>query len=72
MTREEVKKAVCEAIEQNKEKLFAVGEKIFENPELGFKETKTSNLVKEKFDELGLGYEQGLAFTGIKARLKPP
>ena len=36
------------------------------NPELGFAETKTSNLVSEKLDELGVVHETGTALTGVK------
>lgn len=71
MTREEVKNLVCQKIEENKEKLFAIGDGIFEHPELGYKEFKTSERVKDTFKELGLEFEDKLAFTGVKAKLKP-
>ncbi|MDI6601221.1 MAG: amidohydrolase [Thermoanaerobacteraceae bacterium] len=44
-----------------------MGDEIFKNPELGFKEFKTSELVKKVFDELDLEYQDGLAITGVKA-----
>ena len=39
---------------------------VFLNPELGFAETKTSSLVSEKLDELGVVCETGIALTGVK------
>lgn len=71
MTVEEIKSLVCEVIEQNKEKLFAIGDSIFENPELGYKEFATSEKVVNVFKELGMDYQDKLAFTGVKAKLKP-
>ena len=43
---------------------------IYKNPELGFKEHKTSALVQKAFSELGIEYETSLAITGVKAKLK--
>ena len=37
---------------------------------MGFKELRTSSIVKREFEKLGLDYEDGLALTGVKARLK--
>ena len=70
MKKEQLKQLVCNAIEDNKEKLFAIGDDIFANPELGFKEYTTNSKVKKMFDELGLFYEDKLAITGVKAKLK--
>ena len=41
----------------------------FAEPELGFKEQKTSAKVRAAFDALGLDYETGWGITGVKARL---
>ena len=51
MTKEELKKAVCEAIEKRFDDIKAFGESIFAEPELGYKEYKTSAKVKEAFDK---------------------
>lgn len=70
MTKENVKQLVLKEIERNKEKIIAVGEQIFHNPELGFKEYKTSRLAADILKELGLSCEEGLALTGVKAVAK--
>lgn len=67
MTIEEMKKAVSSAIDKNRDKIIAIGESIFREPELGFKEFKTAQKVKTVFEELGLSYKDGVARTGVIA-----
>ena len=69
-TREELKQRACEAIEKNRDKIIALGDSIFSEPELGYKEFKTSEKVKKAFDELGYKYTDGHAITGVIAPLK--
>jgi len=66
-TREDVKRAVCEAIDRNGERIITLGEEIRRHPELGFKEFKTARLVEETFASLGLKTQAGLAVTGVRA-----
>jgi len=70
MTKAEVKALVCKAIDENRETLIGIADTIRENPELGFKETLTSQLIKDEFTKLGLTYEDQLAVTGVKTRVK--
>ena len=63
------KRNVCKIIDENKEKLISIGEKIFIKPELGFKEEKTAKLIKETFEKMGVKYKDKLALTGIKATI---
>lgn len=69
MTKEELKVQVCAAIDKRAADICEIGETIFRNPELGFKEFKTAALVKEKFAGLGLAYRDNLAITGLRAEL---
>ena len=66
-TREDVKRAVCEAIDRQAERIIALGEGIRRNPELGFKEFKTARVVEETLSSLGLQPRSGLALTGVRA-----
>ena len=66
-SRDDVKRAVCEAIDRQSEKIVKVGESIRKNPELGFKELKTGRLVEETMREIGLEPKGGLALTGVRA-----
>ncbi len=70
MDIQELKKRACEAVDRNAEKIIAVGESIFHEPELGFKEFKTAEKVKKIFDELGYEHQDGVAITGVIAPLK--
>ena len=70
MNCEELKEAICAAIDHRKDRIVEAGEAIMDAPELGFKEWATADRVKATFDELGLEYEDKLALTGVKARLK--
>lgn len=73
MDTEEIKKLkqlVCKTIDDNSEKIINFSKSVEKEPELGFKEKKTSGKVKNIFDEIGLNYKDGLALTGVKAKLK--
>ena len=70
MTKEELKARVHEALRARRADIKAVAENIFAEPELGFKETKTSAKVQKEFEKLGLSFETGWGITGVKARMK--
>lgn len=65
-----LKERVFKAIDEISEEIIKIGEEIRRTPELGFKELRTSNIVKREIEKLGLDYENGLALTGVKAKLK--
>ena len=67
MTRDELKAAVWEAIDRRADDVIRIGDTIWKNPELGFKETKTAALVERTLAGLGLAPQTGLAMTGVKA-----
>lgn len=70
MTKGELKKAVVQAVEKNKEKLIAIGEHLYTIPEPGFREEKTSSYVKSVLEECGLSVRDHIALTGVKATAK--
>ncbi len=70
MTREDLKRRCLSAIDENKEKIIAIGEDIFSHPELGFKEERTSRLVRDVLDSLNIPHQDHLALTGVKGTLK--
>lgn len=69
MSAEQLKQRVCAAIEESASRIIGIGETIWNNPELGFKEFKTARLVEETFAQLGLPYRSGIAITGVIATL---
>jgi hypothetical protein len=68
--KDELKRAVCEAIDRHGNEIIELGETILHHPETGFNEVKTAALVAERMRALCLEPQTGLAMTGIKGRLK--
>ena len=66
MTKDEMKKVVCQAIDEAAEKIHETVLRIESEPELGYKETKTAAKVESYMKELGLTPQTGLALTGVK------
>ena len=68
MNKEQLKELVIKAIDDNREKILEVGRGIYQNPEYGYKEYKTTEAVANFLqDELGLEVERNIAVTGCKA-----
>jgi amidohydrolase len=64
-----VKERLAALIDADAARLIALGEDIFAHPELGFREFRTADLVARELRALGLAVEEGLAGTGVRARL---
>ncbi len=67
---QELKAAVRRAIDARGDEIVGIARQIFDMPELGFKEVRTSKLVVERFSQMGVPFETGLAVTGVKAVLQ--
>ena len=70
LTKEEVKQRVCDAIMAGQDRLRVLASAIMDEPELGYKEHKTSQKVQDMFTELGIPFTTGHAITGVKGRLQ--
>lgn len=68
-SKDELKRAVCEAVDRHADAIIDLGETILRNPETGFNEVKTAALVAQRMNALGLAPRTGLALTGVKGRL---
>jgi amidohydrolase len=68
-SKDDLKRAVCEAIDRRADAIVELGETILRHPETGFNEVKTAALVAERMHALGLAPRAGLALTGVKGRL---
>jgi amidohydrolase len=68
-SKDDLKRAVCAAIDRHADTIIDLGETILRNPETGFNEAKTAALVAERMTALGLAPRTGLALTGVKGRL---
>src|SRR5579884_2456995 len=69
-SKDELKRAVCEAIDRHGNEIVELGETILHHPETGFNEAKTAALVADAMRALGLQPQTGLALTGVKGRLR--
>ena len=70
LSKQQLKDMAVKAIDENRSKIIALGDSIFEEPELGYKEFKTAEKVKSVFEELGVAYRDKVAVTGVIASLK--
>ncbi len=68
-TTDELKARAQAAIDQRRDWLISVATTILRSPEPGFLEVKTSRLVSQKLNELGIPHQTGIALTGIKGFL---
>lgn len=70
MNINEIKERVIKAIDENRELILKAGQAMYDNPEFGYKEFKGTEIVSNYFkNELGLDVEEGIAYTGCRARV---
>jgi len=65
----ELKTQACAEIDARRDDIIAIGESILRNPETGFREVKTEQLVARTLNDLDLETQTGLAITGVKAKI---
>ena len=69
LSNQELKQKACAAIERQKREIIDLAKEILVNPETGFSEAKTAQLVAQKMDQLNIRYRSQLAITGVKGRI---
>lgn len=69
MQLSEAMKRATEAIDQQAEEVFRLAEDIQAMPELGYRETKTSQRICDEFQKLSVPYERGMALTGVRGKI---
>jgi len=68
MNIQQLKELVIKSIDDNREKIIEVGRGIYETPEYGYKEFKTTEAIAKFLEEeLDLEVEKNIAITGCKA-----
>ena len=68
-SKEDLKALAFQEIDARADEIVGIAQTILKHPEPGFRETKTSRLVSNKFAELGIPARSGLALTGVKGEL---
>ena len=69
MNREELKKKICQQIDQRRADMVRVAKTMLGHPELGYREIKTAAMVREVLKGLNLPVRKGLAVTGVEGTL---
>lgn len=69
LSRADLKARAFRRIDQHRDWVLDVVERIYREPEIGFREERTARTVAAAFDRLGLPHQDGLALTGVKAEL---
>lgn len=58
MQKAEIKAKILEVIDANQEKIIEIVNEIYQNPELGYKEKKTTEILASAFKELEIDFEK--------------
>ena len=66
----ELKKTVIARIDSCRAEILQLADTLLHNPETGYKEFKTAELVKNELVKLGLKPRTGLAVTGVRADIE--
>lgn len=64
---EELKKRICKSIDAHQSMIMELADEIWNNPEIGYREFKTANLVRKVFEKSGLSFQDKIAVTGCRA-----
>ncbi len=68
-TRQDLKQAALEAVDRLAPVIFQTGDVLFDNPELGYKETKATTHVAGLLAEAGYEIQKEIAVTGVRAQV---
>ena len=67
MSKDEMKKQLCAAVDAAALDIKNYADDIAVHPELGFSETRTAKMLADELEKLGLKVDKGLAITGLRA-----
>jgi len=69
MTKEDLKQKIIEAVDSSRDEIIQIGTQIYNNPELGYKEIKTTKTTVDFLKSLNLDVEENIAVTGCRSHL---
>ncbi|MGM0500451.1 MAG: amidohydrolase [Bacillota bacterium] len=70
MQKSEIKAKIIETIENNRSNIVELIDQIYKNPELGYKEEKTTKIIAAAFSDLEIDFNEHQNLSGINALLK--
>lgn len=71
MGREDLKQRVLDQIDARRDVYLKLGKEIYENPETGYREVKTTKILADALESLGMETERNIAVTGCRAHGNP-
>jgi len=69
MDKLQIKDKCIKFIDENKDSIVDIGRKLYNNPELGYREVNSTELVANYLKQIGLKVEKNIAVTGCRARI---
>lgn len=69
MDKQKLKEICIRTIDEHRQTIINVGKKLYDNPELGYKEVQSTETVYDFLKNLGLEVEKNIAITGCRARV---
>lgn len=69
MEKKILKERILSAIDNRREDIMGIGDSIYNEPELGFKEYKTGEKIRKVFEDLKIEYRDNIAVTGLVGKL---
>lgn len=67
MDKIQLKERVINQIDIERENILRIGREIYKNPETGYREHKTTKLLADELENLGLKVDRNIAVTGCRA-----
>lgn len=67
MDKNALKERVISQIDIERENILRIGREIYKNPETGYREHKTTKLLADELEKLGLKVDRNIAVTGCRA-----
>ncbi len=67
MEKDQLKQIVIKKVDQLKDEIIGLGDDIYAHPETGYREFRTTGLLADKLEALGLNVTREIAYTGCKA-----
>lgn len=68
MELEELKQRAAAQIDKDRESIIALSKMIYDHPETGYREVRTTKVLADALSQLGLDVETEIAVTGCRAR----
>jgi metal-dependent amidase/aminoacylase/carboxypeptidase family protein len=64
-----IKELLCKLIESERKSIIDIGNDLFMNPELGFKEFRTAGIAASFLKDIGIEVQENISITGLKATI---